>query len=109
MATADIPNLRDGNRWKAGSSAVNRAILLTTLIWIGRVTLAQTGLGSITGTVNDPSGARVENAVVKATSTTSGWKANAKSTSTGNYWVPEVPYGAYDVSVSAPGFKDYVR
>ena len=83
--------------------------LLATLLSIRGVALAQTGLGSITGTVNDPSGARVENAVVKATNAASGWADRARSTSTGNYWVPEVPYGTYEITVSAPGFKEYVR
>ena len=66
MATTGIPNLREERQWNADISAVRRAIpLLAFLVWTGSLALAQTGLGSITGTVNDPSGARVENAVVR--------------------------------------------
>ncbi len=82
---------------------------MACLAWTGLLAQAQTGLGSITGTLSDPSGATVANAVVQATNVGSGRVDRTKSTSTGNYWVPEVPYGTYEISVSAPGFKEYVR
>jgi hypothetical protein len=33
----------------------------------------------------------------------------AANSSTGNYTVPQLPVGTYDLTVSAPGFKQYVR
>src|SRR6266436_2904052 len=66
---------------------------------------AQSTLGTITGLVTDSSGAVIPNAVVVATNTATGAKAQTVTSSTGNYVVPNLPVGPYEVSVAISGFK----
>jgi Carboxypeptidase regulatory-like domain len=61
--------------------------------------------GSIVGTITDPSGAVVPNAAVTITSTDTGQITRVKSTSAGTYASGALLPGAYNVSVTAQGFK----
>src|SRR6266567_2448046 len=70
---------------------------------------AQSTLGTITGLVTDSSGAVVPNAVVAATNTATGAKAQTVTSSTGNYVIPNLPVGPYQVSVAITGFKAWSR
>src|SRR5713101_9969636 len=70
---------------------------------------AQSTLGTITGLVTDSSGAVIANAVVVATNTATGVKAQTLTSSTGNYVVPNLPVGPYEVSVATSGFKAWSR
>jgi hypothetical protein len=70
---------------------------------------AQTDRGTITGTVSDPAGAVVANAVVEAKNTESGVTFQVGSSATGNYTLAQMPVGTYEVSVSSAGFKKAVR
>ncbi len=71
--------------------------------------LAQTDRGTITGTVADPAGAVVANAVVEAKNTDTGTVYQAGSSATGNYTLAQMPAGTYELSVTVPGFKKSVR
>ncbi|MBI1984006.1 MAG: TonB-dependent receptor [Acidobacteria bacterium] len=71
--------------------------------------LAQSDRGSITGTVVDPSGAAIPAAKVEATQTATNFSRQVESTATGNYVIPELPAGAYTLTVSTAGFKSYTR
>jgi hypothetical protein len=70
---------------------------------------AQSDRGTITGTVADPAGAMVPNATIAAKNTETGALSQVSSTSTGNYTLAQLPPGVYQLTVSAPGFKQYVR
>src|SRR5205807_411904 len=70
---------------------------------------AQSTLGTITGLVTDSSGAVIANAVVVATNTATGAKAQTISSSTGNYVVPNLQVGPYAVTVSITGFRAWER
>jgi hypothetical protein len=63
--------------------------------------------GSITGTVTDPSGAIVANAQVVVSSPERGINRTTSSNSEGEYSVPAIPSGSYNVSVTAQGFKKF--
>jgi hypothetical protein len=71
--------------------------------------LAQTDRGTITGTISDPGGAVIANAAVEARNTATGAVYGAASSGTGNYTVGQLPAGPYELSVTVPGFKKYVR
>ena len=71
--------------------------------------LAQGDRGTITGTVTDPTGATVPAAKVVLRNTETGAVAETVTTETGNYTVPALPMGAYEVSVEAAGFKKTTR
>lgn len=71
--------------------------------------LAQNATGTITGAVIDPANAIVANATVEARNSETGAPYQTASTTAGNYTITELPVGTYDLSVSAPGFKRFVR
>jgi hypothetical protein len=66
---------------------------------------AQVLYGSIVGTVTDPSGAVVSKANVTVTNPSIGLTRSVSANDDGYYSIPNLPQGAYDVSVNAPGFK----
>jgi hypothetical protein len=70
---------------------------------------AQSDRGTITGTISDPAGAVVANAPIRAKNVATDALYEAASTNTGNYTLAQLPAGTYELSVSVPGFKRYVR
>ena len=72
------------------------------------IAAAQTDHGTITGTVSDPAKAVVPNAVVTAKNSETGTTSQTVTTATGNFTVPSLPAGTYDVTVEAPGFRKYI-
>jgi hypothetical protein len=73
------------------------------------IALAQTDRGTITGTIIDPTGAVVANASIEAKNVANGQTYTATSTQTGNYTLPQLPAGSYEVTVNVQGFKKYTR
>jgi len=61
---------------------------------------AQGALGTITGTVVDPSGAVVGNASIEVKNTATGVVVKTISTVTGNYTAPQLQVGSYDLTVT---------
>src|SRR5690349_15896921 len=70
---------------------------------------AQTNMGTITGLVTDRSEAVLPGASVVARNTATGAEAATLSSSTGNYVIPNLPVGSYEVTVSQAGFKSWSR
>jgi hypothetical protein len=70
---------------------------------------AQSNTGTITGDVFDPAGAVVPSASIEAKNQNTSAKFQAGSTSTGNYTLGSIPAGTYEITVTAAGFKKYVR
>jgi hypothetical protein len=73
------------------------------------IAFAQSDRGTITGTVADPAGAVVPGAQIEAKNAETGALYKAATTSTGNYTLSQLPAGVYQLTASAPGFKQYVR
>jgi len=85
-----------------------RSIFLAMLV--GTVAMfAQSDRGTITGTISDPTGAAIANAPVEARNTQNGVVTNVASSSTGNYTIPSLPAGEYEIKVAVSGFKEYIR
>src|SRR5215467_4225922 len=59
---------------------------------------------TIVGQVTDTQGAVVPNATVTATNTATGVPHTVRTTSSGNYTIPNLSPGTYDVKVEAPSF-----
>src|SRR5215471_3400536 len=88
-----------------------RLIASINLCFFALVTaaLAQSDRGTITGTVSDPAGAVVAGAPVVIRNIENGAVYQAGSSATGNYTLAQLPAGQYELSVTVPGFKKYVR
>ena len=59
---------------------------------------------TITGQVVDPQGAVITSATITATNVATGVAHSAKTTSSGNYTIPNLPPGTYNVKVEAAKF-----
>lgn len=82
------------------------SLLLLAFAFTPAVLLAQ-DTAQVTGTVTDPSGAAVVGAQVTLTSVAQGTTRTATANSTGDFLFAAVPVGAYNLAVSAQGFKKY--
>jgi hypothetical protein len=76
---------------------------------IALAVMAQTDRGTITGTIADPAGAVVAAAKVEGRNVETGSVYEAGSSATGNYTLAQLPAGTYELSVTVPGFKRWVR
>src|ERR1043165_4411377 len=70
---------------------------------------AQTNMGTTAGLVPDRSDAVLPGVTVTAKNTATGAEATTVTSSTGNYLIPNLPVGPYQVSVSHAGFKSWSR
>jgi hypothetical protein len=78
------------------------------LLWAATA-FGQGDRGTVTGTISDPAGAVVPNAAVELRNQATDVKFSAGASGTGNYTLANVPVGTYELSVTASGFKRYVR
>jgi hypothetical protein len=67
------------------------------------------GLGTISGTVSDPSGAVISGVVVTATQSGTGSANNAKTNESGYYVFPSLPPASYSIAIAATRFKTFVE
>jgi len=65
--------------------------------------------GRISGVVKDPSGAAIPGATVTITNTEQGIQTKTTTDAGGNYSLPSVPVGTYDILFEAPGFRSEKR
>ncbi len=72
------------------------------------IALAQTDRGTITGSIEDSSGAAIPGAKITVIHTATNSTSTTVSTTTGNFTIPTLPVGRYDVRVERDGFKTYV-
>ena len=80
-------------------------LLLAALVSIPLFVVHGAG-GRIEGKITDPKGAAIPGATVKVTSQTSKQDFTAVTDGQGRYKVEGLPAGAYDVTVTAKGFKE---
>jgi hypothetical protein len=70
---------------------------------------AQTVSGTLRGTITDPNGAVIPNATVKVTHKETGLERTVTSSGDGNYNIPFLPIGGYNVEVSRTDFNRVIR
>ncbi len=87
------------------------ALLMFTALACGGVMplQAQNTNASVSGTVNDPSGASIPGAQVTAQNTGTGLTQTATTTDAGTYTLTTLPPGTYTVTVSKTGFATSVQ
>src|SRR5262245_479539 len=82
------------------------AILVFTLIGLAS---AQAPTGTIAGVVLDPTGAAVAGALVEVMNLATGLLRTTASSEAGDYSLPALLAGEYEVRVALPGFQRTVR
>ncbi|HXJ94379.1 MAG TPA: TonB-dependent receptor [Terriglobia bacterium] len=92
---------------------LKRGVVGTVSLWIvfGSLGLvwAQSDRGTITGTVTDPSGALIAGATVTATNTATTISTQAVTSSAGDYTIPLLRVGTYQITVEQTGMKKFVQ
>ena len=85
-------------------------VLLGLLMLTGSESLlAQSGRGTINGTVLDSAGSVVPGAKITVTDPAKGVSSSTQSTETGTYTVPNLPVGQYSIRAEKQGFKAIIR
>ena len=90
-----------------------RRSFMILIVFLGVLTLSAVvraqGGASIVGTVTDPSGGVVVNAIVGIHNPVSGYERSTATDSSGNFNFPNVPFNPYHLSVTAKGFAPYAQ
>ncbi len=89
---------------------MKRTLLWTSVLLalFGAILLSQS-TASVFGTVSDPTGAIVVNVPVQLKSLVTGAVFTATTTQTGQYSILGLAAGEYELTVTVPGFKKYVK
>jgi Carboxypeptidase regulatory-like domain len=83
--------------------------LFFLLAWLTPAAWAQTVSGNVAVTIQDESGTPVAKAVVTAVNTGTGVAHSAAANESGECLLRDLPPGAYDITVVAPGFTKSVQ
>ena len=81
--------------------------LILLSIFMSHSAFAQTGSGTITGSVKDSSGALISGGNVSLINTATGVTQKTTSNGEGVFAFPVVPVGQYELDVTADGFTPY--
>src|SRR5262250_2817722 len=100
--------VRGKNESLSAPGRLGSAIVL--LIALGTCAIfAQTSTATIRGAVHDTTGALIPGVTIDVKHLDSGLTRTVVSSETGNYAVPSLPVGPYEISTNMPGFKQEVR
>lgn len=72
-------------------------------------TMAQSTFASVVGTVRDASGAVVQKSVVVIQNTGTSARRETSTDASGDYSIPNLEPGVYQLTINAPGFQPFVR
>ena len=92
------------NRWLSGIFLV----VLLLMTWSNSA-VAQVSLSSITGRVEDASGAEVPGAMISVTSLETGVVRTVTAEGDGSYRVLSLPVGRYEIKAEKAGFKAEIQ
>ncbi|MGH9344564.1 MAG: carboxypeptidase regulatory-like domain-containing protein, partial [Terriglobia bacterium] len=105
LASHQTQTLRN---WSVRSLAVAAGVAIAITMWCSSA-FAQSGAGSIQGTVQDPTHAVIPGATVNVVNSATGVAVGTKSNGVGFYQVPGLFAGTYVVTVTTPGMETYKR
>ncbi len=86
-------------------SIVGAVLLLSSSVALW----GQADRGTVTGLITDPSGAAVPGATITMKNTATNVEASTTADPSGNYSLPNLTVGVYQMTVAAPGFRTHVR
>ena len=92
-----------------GISFIKVLAFSVLLVAAGALNLAAQNTASIQGTVKDQSGAVLAGAEVSATNVETGQTRTASSSASGDFHLPSLAVGTYDIHVGMTGFQSTVR
>ena len=92
-------------RFKNAFFAVS--MLAVLLVGTSFAAWGQATSGNIAGTVVDRSGAVIPNASVTATNVATGVAATAQASKVGDFYIPNLLPGNYNITATASGFASY--
>src|SRR5215469_17605573 len=81
------------------------SLTVLQLVSPSQLLYAQYENGSVLGTIRDASGAAISGADVTVTNIATGVSTETKTSSSGDYDVPQLRVGVYSVAATAPGFS----
>ncbi len=84
-------------------------LLAFLMVLLGLNGIAQMDRGAFVGTVTDPTGAAIPDAKVSVIETRTNVTTETASNEVGQWRVPNLPIGDYEVRIEAQGFKSFVR
>jgi hypothetical protein len=82
------------------------ALHIVLFLTLGSLLHGQVGSASLSGAVSDPSGAAVPNAEVTLRNTQQSQTRTTRTGNSGEYSIPALPPGTYELVVTGPGFVD---
>ncbi|MEP6742428.1 MAG: TonB-dependent receptor [bacterium] len=85
--------------------SVRFALLLILLPILVQASFAQARIGTVQGTVKDPTGALVPNAKVIITQPVTGYNQTTQTDQQGSFKLVNIPYNTYKVRAEAPNFQ----
>ena len=88
---------------------MKRGLVALIAILLPLALFGQEFRGTISGMVTDPSGASIGGVKISVTEVRTGTKTQAVSEPTGQYNVPFLAPGQYEIAAQMQGFKEYVR
>src|SRR6201997_305684 len=91
------------------ASHATHILLALSLAWVSTCVWSQTQLGTVFGTVTDPTGAVITGAQVTVSSMSTGLKRDALTDLRGQYYVVGLPTGKYSVRIDKEGFQTEIR
>jgi outer membrane receptor protein involved in Fe transport len=84
---------------------IRTVFICSLLLPLGPVVFAQGRIGSIQGTVKDPTGALVPNAKVTVIQPLTGYRQSATTDAQGAFKLVNIPFNTYKVQAEAAGFQ----
>jgi hypothetical protein len=82
-------------------------VALALLVCFSGLVIGQVLYGNLVGNVTDPQQAAIVGATVSLKNRDTGWSAEATTDGRGSYEFQNVPPGAYDLRIAAPGFNAF--
>ena len=85
----------------------SKSLILIVLLALATSVSAQTLRASLRGTVSDPNGAVLPGATIQVYNTDTLEKRTVTSNGDGEYAIPSLPAGSYELTVAASGFDRF--
>ncbi|HSE30386.1 MAG TPA: TonB-dependent receptor [Pyrinomonadaceae bacterium] len=85
--------------------SIRTTTVLAIVLLIVPAVFSQARIGTVQGTVKDPTGALVPNAKVTLTQPLTGYKQTTQSDQQGSFKLVNVPFNTYKLRAEAPGFQ----